>query len=212
MAQRGRTSSRQAGRPAQASRPAPARLAPVDITAVTKVVQAAVLETGYELEDLGVKAVGRRYQVRIVIDGDGSLGLDAIAEVSRAISRALDDAEESGRELFPGEYQLEVSSPGVDRPLTKPQHWRRNVGRLIKVKVAEKTLTGRLTAANDQGITLDVAGISHRLTLDQLGPGRVQIEFSRLDEIPEAEMMEFSDDGEDDDDDSDDGDEAEEER
>ncbi len=209
MAQRGRTSGRQAGKPAQTSRPVPVRLAPVDITAVTKVVQPAVLEAGYELEDLGVRAVGRRYQVRVVIDGDGGLGLDVIAEVSRAISRALDDAEEAGRELFPGEYQLEVSSPGVDRPLTKPQHWRRNVGRLIKVKVAEKTLTGRLTTADDQGITLEVAGITHRLRFDQLGPGRVQIEFSRLEEISDAEMTEFSDDGEDD---GDDGDEVEEER
>jgi ribosome maturation factor RimP len=176
---------------------------------VTKVVQPAVAATGYELEELGVKAVGRRYQVKIVIDGDGGLGLDAIADVSRAISRALDDAEESGRELFPGEYQLEVSSPGVDRPLTKPQHWRRNVGRLIKVKVAEKTLTGRLTAANDQGITLEVSGIAHRLGYAQLGPGRVQIEFSRLEEISDAEMTEFSDDL--DDEDGDDGD-VEEER
>jgi ribosome maturation factor RimP len=159
-----------------------------------------VVEAGCDLEELAVKAVGRRYQVKVVIDGDGGLGLDAIAEVSRAISRALDDAEESGRELFPGEYQLEVSSPGVDRPLTKPQHWRRNVGRLIKVKVAEKTLTGRLTAANEQGITLEVSGIAHRLGFSQLGPGRVQIEFSRLEEISDSEMTEFSDDLEEDDD------------
>ncbi len=199
MAQRGRPSGRQSGKPTQASRPSPPRLTPVDVTSVTKVVQPAVIQTGYELEELGVKAVGRRYQVKVVIDGDGGLGLDAIAEVSRAISRALDDAEESGRELFPGEYQLEVSSPGVDRPLTKPQHWRRNVGRLIKVKVAEKTLTGRLTAANDQGITLEVSGIAHRLGFTGLGPGRVQIEFSRLEEISDSEMTEFSDESEDDD-------------
>jgi ribosome maturation factor RimP len=177
---------------------------------VTKVVQPAVIGAGYELEELGIKAVGRRYQVKIVIDGDGGLGLDAIAEVSRVISRALDDAEDSGREFFPGEYQLEVSSPGVDRPLTKPQHWRRNVGRLIKVKVAEKTLTGRLTAANDQGITLEVSGIAHRLGYAQLGPGRVQIEFSRLEEISEAEMTEFSDDAQDGD--GAEGDDLEEER
>ncbi|GIH06001.1 hypothetical protein Rhe02_40680 [Rhizocola hellebori] len=194
MAQRGRTSGRQTGKPAPASRPAPPRLAPVDVTALTKVVQPAVIEAGYELEELSAKPVGRRHQVKVVIDGDGGLGLDVIADVSRAISRALDDAEEAGVQLFPGEYQLEVSSPGVDRPLTKPQHWRRNVGRLIKVKVAEKTLTGRLTAANDQGITLEVSGIAHRLGFVQLGPGRVQIEFSRLEEISDAEMTEFSDD------------------
>jgi ribosome maturation factor RimP len=79
------------------------------------------------------------------------------------------------------------------------------VGRLIKVRVAEKTLTGRLTAADDQGITLEVAGIAHRLDFAQLGPGRVQVEFSRMEEISDAEMLEFSDDPQD-------GDEVEEER
>jgi ribosome maturation factor RimP len=166
----------------------------VDVANVRSVIETAVLGAGYELEDLAVKPVGRRYLVRAVIDGDGGLGLDAIARVSRAVSQSLDDAESSGRELFPGEYQLEVSSPGVDRPLTKAAHWRRNVGRAVKVKVGDKTLTGRVSTANEQGVTLDVGGVEHRLRLDELGPGRVQIEFSRLEEIADEELEEFADD------------------
>lgn len=193
MAQRGRSGGRAPAREVQ--RPS---LPPVDASLVRSVVEAAVTQAGYELEDLTVKPVGRRYLVRAVIDGDGGLGLDAIADVSRAVAHALDDADEAGkargRELLPGEYQLEVSSPGVDRPLTKAAHWRRNAGRVVKVKVGDKTLTGRVTAADEQGVTLDVGGVVHQLRHDELGPGRVQIEFSRLDEVADEELEEFSDD------------------
>ncbi len=190
MAQRGRSGGR-----APAREPVRPALPPVDAAKVRSVIETAVTGAGYELEDLKVKPVGRRYLVRVVIDGDGGLGLDAIADVSRSVSQALDDAEAGGKDLLPGEYQLEVSSPGVDRPLTKAAHWRRNVGRVVKVKVGDKTLTGRLTAANDQGVTLDVEGVVHRLRHDELGPGRVQIEFSRLEEVADDELEEFSDDG-----------------
>src|SRR5690606_10192619 len=81
---------------------------------------------------------------QVVVDRDQGVGLDAIAEVSRALSAALDRADEAGAAVMPGEYVLEVSSPGVDRPLTEPRHWRRNVGRLVAVTVAgEGQVTGR---------------------------------------------------------------------
>ena len=199
MAQRGRSGGRaparsQAARATQPERPA---LPPIDAARVRSVIEAAVVGAGYELENLAVKPVGRRYLVRAVIDGDGGLGLDVIAEVSRVVSRSLDEAEATGRQLFPGEYQLEISSPGVDRPLTTAAHWRRNVGRTVKVKVGDKTLTGRVTAANEQGVTLDVGGVVHRLRHDELGPGRVQIEFSRLEEVADDELEEFGGDDED---------------
>jgi ribosome maturation factor RimP len=142
-------------------------------------------EAGYDLEELAVSRAGRRHLVRVIVDGDGGMGLDAIAEVSRAISAALDAAEFSGGELFAGEYQLEVSSPGVDRPLTQPRHWRRNVGRLVKVRVADRQLTGRILAADGAGVALDVDGTGHEAAYGVLGPGRVQVEFNRLAELGE---------------------------
>jgi ribosome maturation factor RimP len=205
MAQRGRSTGRQPGRSAPGGRPknpAPAppvaRVSPAELAAVRAVIEAAATGAGYELEALTIKPVGRRHLVRVTIDGDGGLGLDVIAEVSRVISRALDDAEEGGRQLIPGEYQLEVSSPGVDRPLSTAAHWRRNIGRTVKVKAGERTLTGRITAANDQAITLDVAGVAHQLQLGDLGPGHVQVEFSRLEEVADEDLQEFDDDEEDD--------------
>jgi ribosome maturation factor RimP len=168
-------------------------VAPVDVAPIRAVVERAVTGEGYELDSLSVKPVGRRHLVRVTIDGDGGLGLDVIAEVSRAISAALDAAEETGKQLIEGEYQLEVSSPGVDRPLTTPAHWRRNTGRLVKVKSGERVYTGRVVTADGQGITLEVAGVAHRLGYGDLGPGRVQIEFSRLDEVADDELAEFED-------------------
>ncbi|MEU7821944.1 ribosome maturation factor RimP [Catellatospora sp. NPDC049133] len=203
MAQRGRASGRPAGKaPARTAAPAPARTSPAELAArrarLQAVIDPVVAGTGYDLEELSVKQVGRRHLVQVVIDGDGGVGLDAIADVSRAVSRALDEAEESGTDLIMGEYQLEVSSPGVDRPLTLPRHWARNVGRLVKVKAGEKSLTGRVLDADADGITLDVDGKEHALSFDALGPGRVQVEFKRMNEISDEELAEFDDDSSDD--------------
>jgi ribosome maturation factor RimP len=146
-----------------------------------------VAAAGYDLEDLAVARLGRDFVLRVVIDGDEGVSLDNIAEVSRAVSAALDAAEAAGQQISADAYTLEVSSPGVDRPLTLPRHWRRNVGRLVKVKTGARVLTGRLTAAGESGVTLDVDGVAHELPYADLGPGRVQIEFTRLDELADTD-------------------------
>jgi ribosome maturation factor RimP len=146
---------------------------------LTEIVAPVVAKAGYDLEDLGVSRVGRRHLVRVVVDVDGGVGLDAVAELSRQLSGALDAAEAGGDELITGEYQLEVSSPGVDRPLTEPRHWRRNLGRLVKVKAGDRQLVGRVQAADDAGVVLDVGGVAAAVGYDRLGPGRVQVEFAR---------------------------------
>ncbi|GHJ49760.1 hypothetical protein Cs7R123_71020 [Catellatospora sp. TT07R-123] len=213
MAQRGRAAGRQTGRPSARPAAAPPPRTPAPELAARRarlreVIEPVVAETGYDLDDLTLKQVGRRHLVQVVVDGDGGVGLDAIAEVSRAVSRALDEAEESGVDLIRGEYQLEVSSPGVDRPLTLPRHWARNVGRLVKVKAGDKTLTGRITDADGAGVTFDVDGKVTEIAYDALGPGRVQVEFKRMNEISDEELAEFGDDGDDDESDDLDDDEA----
>src|SRR3954454_13188105 len=102
-----------------------------------------VAEAGYDLEDVTVTSAGRRSLVRVTVDADGGIDLDAVAVVSRIVSDALDaDAEnpKSPRALA-GAYVLEVSSPGVDRPLTEPRHWRRAVGRLVTAQKGGSTIT-----------------------------------------------------------------------
>ncbi len=200
--------------PARQPQPGPPK---IDLSSTTARLRALIeplaSAAGYDLEDLAVVRMGRRYIVRVTVDRDGGVPLDAVAELARAVSGALDDAEAAGGEVIPGEYQLEVSSPGTDRPLTLPRHWRRNIGRLVKVKIAGHTVIGRITAADDEGVRLDVAGDVRELTYAEVGSGRIEIEFNRLDEIDEDEMIAFDDDAADDDadssdeDDEDDGDE-----
>jgi ribosome maturation factor RimP len=186
------------------------------------VIEPVVEKAGYDLEELTVSRAGRRHVVRVVVDGDAGTSLDAVAEVSRAVSAALDEAEESDGDIVTGEYQLEVSSPGVDRPLTLPRHWRRNIGRLVKVTVrsaadtgsaapaTERQVTGRVLDADGERVALDVDGARAEWAYADLGPGRVQIEFNRLDEVADADGPDDPD-GFDDIDDIDDEDDVEDE-
>jgi ribosome maturation factor RimP len=202
MTQRGRAGARPGNRSgahkpreeAEQRTPAAPRIDLVAAKArVQAVIEPVIQQAGYDLEDVNVSRAGRRHVVRVLVDTDGGINLDGVAVVSREISAALDAAEESGGEVLAGEYQLEVGSPGVDRPLTLPRHWRRNRGRLVAVN----GLTGRVVDVDDAGVVLDVDGVSRAVTFAELGPGRVQIEFKRLDEA------DFGD--EDDDDDEEDG-------
>jgi ribosome maturation factor RimP len=209
MTQRGRAGARPGNRhsggrdrvaPAEPRTPAAPRIDLVAAKArVRAVIEPVVAAAGYDLEDVSLSRAGRRHVLRVLVDADGGINLDGVAVVSREISAALDAAEESGGEVLAGEYQLEVSSPGVDRPLTAPRHWRRNVGRLVAVTVAGKGLTGRLTAADDEGIVLD----GRQITYAELGPGKVQIEFKRLDEAVFPDEAEPADDTYEDSDDED---------
>ncbi len=163
-----------------------------------EVVAPVVEQAGYDLEDLAVSRAGRRHLLRVTVDGDEGVSLDAVAELSRQISAALDDAEATGGEFTTGEYVLEVGSPGVDRPLTEPRHWRRNVGRLVAVRAEDRQVTARVVAADADRVTLEADGRRVDHPYDRLGPGRVQIEFGRLDEVGDDELADFEEEREED--------------
>lgn len=187
------------------SRDAGARDAGAHRERLRKVVEPVVVAAGYDLEELDVSRVGRRHLLRIAVDSDKGVDLDAVAEVSRAVSAALDEAESGGDELIAGEYELEVGSRGVDRPLTEPRHWRRNRTRLVLVDVAGTPVTGRVTAVTETGVTLDLEGTegtARTVAFADLGPGRVQVEMKRLAELPE-DLDEGEDGDEDEDEDFD---------
>jgi ribosome maturation factor RimP len=161
------------------------------VARLTGWIEPVVGAAGYDLEELVVTPAGRRSVVRVVVDRDSGVTLDDIAEVSRAVSAVLDDND---GDLGRAPYVLEVTSPGVDRPLTDPRHWRRNTGRLVTVAVgpagATEQVTGRVTAVDGTGVTLAVdargkPGAKKRpptprhVPWTHLGPGRVQVEFGR---------------------------------
>jgi ribosome maturation factor RimP len=147
---------------------------------VRELIEPIVSRSGLDLEDVRVETAGRRRLVRIVVDGDGGVTLDAVTEVSQGASAALDAAD-----LIGGSYMLEVTSPGVDRPLTAPRHWRRAAGRLVAVTFTKdaggRKLTGRVEEADDEAALLRVDGAAEpvRVPYADVAKARVQVEFNR---------------------------------
>jgi ribosome maturation factor RimP len=142
-----------------------------------------VSDAGYDLEDVSVTAAGRRSVVRVIVDADGGIDLDGVATVSRVISDALDADEEA--DALPA-YTLEVSSPGIDRPLTHERHWRRATGRLVTVQAAGRTITGRVHDVDADGVTFAIEGsegsADRTISWADLGRGKVQVEFNRSED------------------------------
>ncbi|MDR8415204.1 ribosome maturation factor RimP [Nonomuraea sp. 3-1Str] len=144
-----------------------------------KLLEPVVGAEGLDLEDVTVTQAGKRRLLRVIVDRDGGVSLDDIADVSQAVSAALDETDAMG----PAAYTLEVSSPGVDRPLTEPRHWRRAARRLVKAELRDGTvLEGRVRSADESGVDLDVDGDVRRLDYQDLARGRVQVEFRRFDD------------------------------
>jgi ribosome maturation factor RimP len=140
------------------------------------VVADAVTAAGFELEQLDVIAAGRRRLVKVVVDADDGVDLDQVAEVSRAVSSVLDSHDA----ILGGPYTLEVTSPGLDRPLTKPRHWRRAKLRLVAVKQPDGTrFTGRVGQADDDGVELLVDGNLTRVGYADMAHAVVEVEFKQ---------------------------------
>ncbi len=151
-----------------------------------------VADAGFALEDLTVTAAGKRSVVRVLVDladgRDGRITLDEVADASRVLSEELDRLDEQDPSLLGATYVLEVSSPGVDRPLTEPRHWRRNTGRLVKVSPHEGApYVGRVVSADDTAAVLDCAGTERTVPYDGVAKALVQVEFSRVDDDEEDE-------------------------
>ena len=153
----------------------------VDEGRIADVIRPVVAAAGMDLESVRVSAAGRRRLLRVVVDSDRGVSLDDAAAISRQLSAVLDAAPVMGD--FP--YTLEVSSPGVDRPLTDPRHWRRAVGRLVQVTAADSgSISGRIIAADSDGVTLEIEGARRRFGYAALGAGAVQVEFGH----PQTEL------------------------
>lgn len=138
---------------------------------LTPHLEPVVAAAGLYLEGVSVSPAGRRTVVRVIVDlpdGPGGVSSDALAEVSRAVSRSLDEAG-----VLPGPHVLEVTTPGVDRPLTEARHFRRAVGRRVAVTTPTGTTTGRLDAARADTVLVDGAEIS----LEEISAARVLVEF-----------------------------------
>lgn len=141
-----------------------------------------VKERDLDLEEIALTPAGKRRVLRVVVDADAGVGLDTCAELSRRVAEELDASDAMGDRP----YVLEVTSPGTDRPLTLPRHYRRAAGRLVKVRLREGgEVMGRITAVDDAGLDLEVPGVkgrrptARRLDFGDIAGARVEVEFNR---------------------------------
>ena len=132
--------------------------------------------TGLDVEAIDLTPAGKRRLLRVAVDKDGGVTLDDIADATKEVSRLLDESDVMGEQP----YTLEVTSPGTDRPLTHPRHWRRNRGRLVKAALRDgSTVTGRVVDNDDASAVLDVDGTSRELRYDHVTKAKVELEFNR---------------------------------
>jgi ribosome maturation factor RimP len=143
----------------------------------------AILEAGFYLEDIHIATPGSHRIVTCIVDGDSSLNLDQVTSVSRLISELLDVAPFMGETPF----TLEVTSPGVDRPLVLPRHFAKNYDRLLKViRLDGSEVIGRIASNTDESVTLTVVNKKESraevVALADIKRALVEIEFSRKDD------------------------------
>ncbi|HKU29264.1 ribosome maturation factor RimP [Arthrobacter sp. NyZ413] len=157
-------------------------------------LEPAVVANRLYLEDVAIQVAGSHRVVHVVIDlpqeETGGVSLDVIADVSRALSDVMDNDPQADSRP----YDLEVSSPGVGRPLTEPRHWHRARGRMVKVNVIQgDNVTGRIQSVDDEGVTLvpeqevkkgtkPKQGEPVKIPFDRIRQGKVEVEFSHLHE------------------------------
>ena len=160
---------------------------------VAAALEPVLTAEGVDLEDLQIASAGRRSQVRVIVDADSGMDLDGIARISQVISAALDDPGVAGTALdqatSAGPYTLEVSSPGVDRPLTLPRHWRRNIARLVTIRThSGEELRGRIVEVGDGHATIEVEatgkaagnhGDRTQVLFDDVQRATIEVEFRR---------------------------------
>ena len=142
---------------------------------LTELLSPAIKSAGFVLEEVKVTPAGKRRIVAVIIDGEErNPSLDEVTVVSRKVSDILENYSQLGDLPF----TLEVTTPGVDRPLTLPRHWRKNVGRLVKITPYEgDPFTSRITSATNELVALE----SREIRFSDVKRAVIEIEFNRKD-------------------------------
>lgn len=156
------------------------------IDRLTRALTTPLAEIGLDLEAVDLSSAGKRRVLRIAVDKDGGIEMDEVAEATREISRLLDEGGPHEDIMGRTPYTLEVSSPGIDRPLTLPRHWRRNLTRLVRVGLQDgDVVEGRIVAADEDSATIEVPAAkgseagTREIAFAEVTRALIQIEFKR---------------------------------
>ncbi|MFD3314062.1 ribosome maturation factor RimP [Streptomyces sp. NPDC058694] len=158
-----------------------------------ELLEPLVSSQGLDLEEIEVDSVGRKRVLRVVVDSDEGADLDAIADVSRALSAKLDETDAMGQ----GEYTLEVGTPGAERELREHRHYVRATDRLVRFQLTSgDELLARILTVDEDGIDLEVPGVkgrkatARRIAFADIDRARVQVEFNRKADENDTDMKE----------------------
>ncbi|MBM3698850.1 MAG: ribosome maturation factor RimP [Actinobacteria bacterium] len=140
---------------------------------ISAAITPALSNLGFYLEDVVITTAGRRSMITVIVDGDTHLSLDQVTQVTKAIGEIIENIQSLGQTPF----TLEVTSPGIDRPLTKPRHWRKNINRLVKVVLFDgKEIKGRVRDSTQISATIDEQAIN----LSDIKRATLEIEFKQV--------------------------------
>jgi ribosome maturation factor RimP len=140
---------------------------------ISAVITPALTSLGFYLEDLNITSAGKRSLLTVIVDADRHLSLDEVTVATKAISEIVENIPALGSTPF----TLEVTSPGIDRPLTKPRHWRKNINRLVKIVLLDGSqITGRIKQAGESAATIEESVINY---LD-IKRANLEIEFKQV--------------------------------
>ena len=144
---------------------------------IAELLSPVITRAGFVLEEVSVTPAGKRRIVSVVIDREESNpSLDEVTLVSKEVSAILDDYSQLGSMPF----TLEVTTPGVDRPLTQPRHWRKNIGRLVKVTPIEgEKYIARIKSVSNEGVILDFQDEESTVNFSDIRRAVIEIEFNR---------------------------------
>ena len=140
---------------------------------ISAVITPALSNLGFYLEDVTITSAGRRSMITVIVDGDTHLSLDQVTVATKAIGEIVENIQSLGESAF----TLEVTSPGLDRPLTKPRHWRKNIDRLVKIILLDgKEIKGRVKDVSEITVTVDEQVIN----FSEIKRATLEIEFKQV--------------------------------
>jgi ribosome maturation factor RimP len=140
---------------------------------ISAVITPALSNLGLYLEDITITSAGRRSMLTVIVDGDAHLSLDQVTVATKAISELVENVQSLGQTPF----TLEVTSPGLDRPLTKPRHWRKNIDRLVKIVLLDgKEIIGRIKGASEISVSVDEQVIN----FVDIKRAKLEVEFKQV--------------------------------
>ena len=140
---------------------------------ISAAITPALSALGFYLEDVTITSAGRRSMLTVIVDGDTHLSLDQVTSATKAISEIVESIQSLGETPF----TLEVTSPGLDRPLTKPRHWRKNIDRLVKVVLLDgKEIKGRIKSASENSAKVDESEIN----FTDIKRASLEVEFKQV--------------------------------